>query len=238
MRDQLNEQREKQDDIHRLAALGKMTAFITHELKNSLVNIGGITRLVTRNLGENSPERERLETVAEEVKRLEELTQNVLNFARRPASELTPHDVNEIAHEAFEAASAHAPGGIEFREHLATDLPPVDVDPTLMRQVFMNLLRNATEAIENEGTVTLKTTPLEDSIEVIIADTGTGMPPEVIENLFDLYYTTKSAGTGLGLAIAREIVEAHNGSIVCCSAEGEGSEFHISLPISGQPQTQ
>jgi signal transduction histidine kinase len=101
-----------------------------------------------------------------------------------------------------------------------------------MRQVFVNLMRNSMEAIVGHGRVRVRTVTVESDIEVIVDDTGTGMAPEVLENLFDRYYTTKEAGTGLGLAIAREIIEAHGGSILCCSAEGEGSEFHIRLPVS------
>lgn len=218
--------------MQRLATIGKMAAFISHEIKNSLVTIGGTARLVKRSL-ENMPLQEkRLDAIAEEVGKLEELVSNVLSFARHPRARIEPHDINEIVSSAFDAVAVQARGEIRFEKVLQEGLPAVAVDPSLMRQVFVNLLRNSMEAITGRGYVRVRTIAIERDIEVIVADTGRGMPPEVLESLFDRYYTTKEAGTGLGLAITREIIEAHGGSILCCSAEGEGSEFHIRLPVS------
>jgi len=224
-------------EIKRLATIGKMTAFITHEVKNSLATIGGLARAVSRSLDGMPQQQERLLAIAEEVAKLEEVVQNVLTFARHPRARMKVQEVNPIVANAVEAVSLQAREGIEFRKYLGGGLPNVCVDATLMRQVFINLLRNAVEAIEEEtGTVSVKTGMVNDFVEVVIADTGKGMPPEVLENLFERHYTTKEAGTGLGLAIAREIVESQEGQILACSAEGQGAEFHVLLPATSGAQ--
>jgi len=220
--------------VQRLAEVGKMTAFIAHEVKNSLVTIGGLARLVRRALPDMKREQERLDAIMEEVHKLEDLTHNVMSFAHAPGAERRSEDINNVIAEAMSALAGQVHGKrITFNRRTQPNVPQVEIDRVLMRQVILNLLHNAIEAIETEGVITVGTSVADGTVEIVVADTGKGMPPEMLENLFQLFQTNKPTGTGFGLWVAHDIIRAHNGTIQVCSEEGKGSEFKIRLPAAG-----
>jgi len=127
------------------------------------------------------------------------------------------------------SAEAEA-GGIAIATAVASDLPPVYGDRELLQQVFVNLMRNALEAMPEGGRLDLSARPAEESIEIAVADTGVGIDADLIDRIFDLYVTTKSKGSGIGLSVVYRIVQLHGGEITVESRKGEGARFLVRLP--------
>jgi two-component system sensor kinase FixL len=216
----------------RLAAVGNTVTHIAHEIKNPLLIIGGFARqlLKTPNLDEKASRK--LSMIAEEVSHLEEMVAEMRDFVRRPPGHKQPSQIIDTLREALELFhDTFEEHGITVRLVEETPLPPVSFDPRQMRQVFLNLLKNALEAMPQGGEVTITSQGRENNAEISIADTGEGIPPEVADNIFQPYYTTKEKGTGLGLAICQSIVQEHGGSISVDSALGQGTTFTIRLPL-------
>jgi two-component system NtrC family sensor kinase len=218
----------------RLAAIGKMSAVITHEVRNPLSAIGLNTELLEDELGNASPEaREVFRAIQHEVDRLTAITEDYLQFARLPKPKLAPEAINTLV-----GAAASF-----LREDLATrkvalelDLGPGDpialIDAAQIRQCLINLLRNAADAVvaKGGGRVTLRTRRIEDRITVDVADEGVGIPQEVLSKLFDPFFSTKDGGNGLGLALTQQIVRDHGGDITVESTVGKGTTFTLSVP--------
>ncbi len=216
----------------RLAAMGNTVAHIAHEIKNPLLIIGGFARQLLKAPGFDDPARRKLSVIAEEVSHLEEMVAEMRDFVRRPPTQKVPGQINAVVEEALE------PFQETFREHHIqvrrveeTPLPPVAFDPRQLYQVLVNLFKNALEAMPQGGEITIASRVREDKVEITINDTGVGMPPEVADNIFQPYFTTKDKRTGLGLAICQNIIAEHGGCISVDSAPGRGTTFTIQLPL-------
>ena len=216
----------------RLAAMGNTVAHIAHEIKNPLLIIGGFARQLLKAPGFDDPARRKLSVIAEEVSHLEEMVAEMRDFVRRPPTQKVPGQINAVVEEALE------PFQETFREHHIqvrrveeTPLPPVAFDPRQLYQVLVNLFKNALEAMPQGGEITIAGRVREDKVEITVNDTGVGMPPEVADNIFQPYFTTKDKRTGLGLAICQNIIAEHGGCISVDSAPGRGTTFTIQLPL-------
>ncbi len=219
----------------RFAAIGKMAAHVTHEIRNPLSSIGLNLELLEEELA-GAPVSLESKTlvfaVKREVERLVSLSEEYLRVARLPSPRLESDDIaaaiSSIANFLKPELSSHR---IELRTKLASPLPRVLFDESQLRQALLNLLRNAREAMPDGGTIDLSVCA--DGMGVIVAvdDRGTGIPEEIRGNIFDPFFSTKGTGTGLGLAIVKHIVEAHGGTIRCEAREGGGTRFRVELPI-------
>ena len=219
----------------RLAAVGRISAQITHEIRNPLNSIGLNAELLAEELASGgSPEaRQLVAAIGREVDRLEGVTEEYLRFARLPRATLSRQDANEILSGLLDfLAPELAAAGVEVRRELAGGLPPVRCDEGLLRAVFLNLVRNSREAMPGGGSVTVRTGVVEGAVEVRVTDTGGGIPPESLTRIFDPFYSTKERGTGLGLAFAQQVVKEHGGTIRCESAVGRGTSFSVRLPAA------
>jgi signal transduction histidine kinase len=222
----------------RLAAVGRISAQITHEIRNPLNSIGLNAELLAEELGGHpAASREALQLVSaigREVDRLNGVTEEYLRFARLPRATLAPHDLNDVLGGLLDFFGPElAAARVEVRRALAPGLPPVRADEGLLRAVFLNLLRNSREAMPGGGTITVRTTRAgADAIEAEVADTGGGIPPGDLTRIFDPFYSTKERGTGLGLAFAQQVVTEHGGTIRCDSIVGRGTAFTIRLPAA------
>jgi two-component system, NtrC family, sensor histidine kinase HydH len=216
----------------RLAALGKLLAGVAHEVRNPLAGIRSTAQLWQR--GVVGLDDESLGGLVHEVDRLEEIVSRLLQFSRADAQQLAPGDLNAVLAEAARLVSGPAESkGLRVEVDLDRSLPPVAMAPPALLQVFRNLTTNAVQAMQTGGTLRLtsRRDPSGLAILATVADTGPGLPADVIGHLFEPFFTTKPEGTGLGLAIAREIVLAHRGDMSAANRiEGTGAVFTLTLP--------
>jgi two-component system, NtrC family, sensor kinase len=217
----------------RLAAVGKMAAMITHEVRNPLSSIGLNTELLEDEVEGNQEARDLVRAIHREVDRLTAITEEYLTFARLPKPKLAPEAINPLVG----ALAAFVRGDLAAKKvELKVDLAPGDpiaiIDAAQLRQCLINLVRNASEALgaKESGTVTLRTHTAGDRIVIDVEDDGVGIPPDVLPRLFDPFFSTKEGGSGLGLALTQQIVKDHGGDLAVQSTVGKGTTFTVSVP--------
>jgi two-component system NtrC family sensor kinase len=218
----------------RLAAIGRMAAHVSHEVRNPLSSIGLNVELLEEELRSAGPEtRELLAAVHREIDRLGALTEEYLRVARLPNPHLLPEDVSDVVRGAVQLLRPElTAAGVRIELELADHVPLVAMDEAQMRQVLINLLKNAREAMPNAGVVRISVQQVAGGVELRVCDDGVGMDAEQKERIFDLFYTTKQRGSGLGLPLTQQIVVAHGGHIRCESAPGQGTVFTLFLPAA------
>jgi len=216
----------------RLAAIGNTVSHIAHEIKNPLAVIGGFARQLARTPGLDDKAKEKLSIIIQEVGRLEGMLVNMRDFVRLPPPQKRPGNLDELLDEVLdfyqETFQEHH---IRVRQVRELSLPLVNFDPQQMRQVLLNLIKNAVEAMPGGGELTLATRVHSGQVEISITDTGEGMTPELKAKVFQPYFTTKEKGTGLGLAICQNIAQEHGGCLLADSTPGQGSTFTIQIPL-------
>jgi two-component system sensor kinase FixL len=216
----------------RLAAVGNTVTHIAHEIKNPLLIIGGFARQLLKTPGLDDKARQKLSIMAEEVSHLEEMVAEMREFVRRPPAQKSEGQLGDALRAAVELfQDTLAEHQITVRWVEENPLPPVTFDPKQVHQVLINLLKNALEAMPQGGEITITSRVKGTNAEISITDTGKGMSPEVSDNIFQPYFTTKEKGTGLGLAICQDIIQEHGGCIFADSSPGQGTTFTIQLPL-------
>jgi signal transduction histidine kinase len=219
----------------KLATIGQMAAGIAHELNTPLTYImGNLELLQAQDLSE--PQREALRSIGRGAERIHNLAQSLLAFSRPSRDEARALDPNEMVERALELCRYHIlKGGVRLERQLTPRLPPVRGVSADLEMALINLVVNAIQALDGEGTVTVSTAPAEGGVEIAVADTGPGIPPEVQDRLFEPFVTTKAEGngTGLGLSTVATVVERHEGRIGFTTAAGSGTTFRITLPAAG-----
>ncbi|MFQ5615182.1 MAG: GAF domain-containing protein, partial [Anaerolineales bacterium] len=228
----------------RLAAVGEMAASVAHELNNPLTTIAGFTELVLDDMGEDAIQREDLELVLREARRARGVVRRLLDFSRQGDHMKSPVDINEILGEVLALVHHLARAtGVEVRFVPWDDLPVIRMDRGQMKQVVLNLVHNALQAMPHGGALVLQTTSeqREDKnwIALQVLDTGEGIPDDIINRIFEPFFTTKpvGSGTGLGLSISYNIVSDHGGFMEVESQAGKGSCFTIWLPAENGAQS-
>ena len=223
----------------RLASIGEMAAGIAHEIKNPLTGIASAITIIGDDFAPADPRKEILGEVLEQVKRMDKTVNDLLFFGRPTDPEPVCTDLNTVLRKTLIFASQHrgSKGGvIEKVLDLQKDLPPVYVDPKQIQQVFLNLILNAIQAMQSGGVLTIKTTLIHEKsqqwVTASIADTGQGIPAQILGKIFTPFFTTKAQGTGLGLAICHKLVEQQGGTIRVESEDGKGTVFYIQLPAT------
>ncbi|OGL45171.1 MAG: hypothetical protein A2149_09270 [Candidatus Schekmanbacteria bacterium RBG_16_38_11] len=221
-------------ESEKLAALGEMAAGVAHEIRNPLVSIGGFARRLQQKLNGTGTEAKYLNIIIREVKRLEKILQDVLYFSKESPLLLSKNNINEIIEDTllfFESEAKEK--NITIKVSLDKQIPPFLLDSQQIKQVLINLLTNSVQAIEKNGKLDIKSFLKNNNsvAGVEITDTGGGIPVDVLDNIFNPFFTTKNTGTGLGLALTRKIVEKHGGQIKIRNKIGEGVTFEIDLPI-------
>ncbi|MBX3439243.1 MAG: two-component sensor histidine kinase [Planctomycetaceae bacterium] len=211
---------------------------LAHEIRNPLSTIRLNLNLLCEELEHGESPRDRrmlnkLVTIQRECRHLEGILDAFLQFARVGELRLLPADLNEIIKEFIDFVRPEATErGIDLSLHLDADLPPVRLDEALIRQLLMNLIRNAEQAMPEGGLIELQTAPDADFVKLSLIDNGVGMDERTRSRMFQAFYSTRAGGSGLGLPTVRKIVEAHRGSIECQSEPGRGTQFSIRLPIA------
>jgi two-component system, NtrC family, sensor histidine kinase HydH len=218
----------------RLAALGHLTAGLAHELRNPLGTMKTSAEMLARNVAaENAVAQEMAGFISAEVDRTNTIITRFLDFARPQHLQMASGDIAALLDTAIQHFEREKPG-ISVYKNYSPDIPPLAFDAGLLERVFSNLLMNAAQASPPGGVVTVKTRRVDGTVEISVIDRGSGIDPKNLESIFNPFFTTKSEGTGLGLAIVSKIVDEHGGKIAVESAPGEGSVFHVYLPLSGQ----
>jgi signal transduction histidine kinase len=240
MVEQLRESRQEIEHLHRtqmsraehLATLGELATGLAHEIRNPLAGIAGVIEIVGRDLPSSSPARAVVKDIRLEIAQINRILTDLLETARPRPPEMRMSDLNTTVEHAVMLARQQVlsqPIKIEFEK--SAGLAEVEHDSDQMHQVLLNLLLNAVQAIEGQGKVTVEIQPVDDLALISVTDTGRGIAPEHLPNIFRPFYTTKGNGTGLGLSLARRIVESHGGKIEVSSEYGLGTQFRIYLPF-------
>src|SRR5579862_1028453 len=227
----------------RLAALGQLSAGLAHEIRNPLGVIKGSADMLSRKVSGSEPlVAELAGYISSEVNRLNALVVRFLDFARPSKLELRPERISEIVDRALEAATASFPNaGVKIDRQYAPNLPEIPADPQLCEQVFVNLITNAIQAMQSQDVSQPKTLRLsiareiahgEPGVGVIVEDSGPGVPPELREQIFNPFFTSKKDGVGLGLSIVAKIVDDHRGSIRLEANNPRGARFHVFFPAA------
>ncbi len=225
----------------RLATVGKMAAHVAHEIRNPLVTIGGFANAMLRYTGDNSQLQEMANIIIQETRRLEKILSNVLDYSRIPKPSLKQGNINKIILEVCQLIQNEVDRKeIHCEKQLDDSIPEFFFDPAQIKQVLINLLRNAVQSIKNPpGLIKIVNRKINSKeIQIQISDTGEGMQKEILENIFNPFFSTKSDGTGLGLAIVQQIVHDHGGTIHVQSQPGHGTTFTLNLPVHLTPQNQ
>src|SRR6266850_754815 len=228
-------------NTERLISLGELSARVAHEIRNPLTGVRTTVQFVTSKLRAGDSRREDLHDVLKELDRIEQIITDLLLFARPQAGRPVPTDLREIAEKVLDnVARRLEDASIEVERDLDEDLPEVTVDPDMAQQVVLNLVINAIQAMPEGGTLKVgaglrRTRYKKAYVDVVVVDSGSGIPEEVKEKIFDPFFTTRSMGTGLGLSISLQIAREHGGNLTARNSAQGGAVFKFSLPALLSP---
>ncbi len=237
---QLRESREEMERLHRaqmsraerFAALGELAVGLAHEIRNPLAGIAGVIEIVGRDLPVTSPARAVVMDVRLEIARINHILTDLLQTARPHPPEVRPSNLNTTVEHAVVLTCQQVlsrPIKIGFEKD--PSLPNVEHDSDQIHQLLLNLLLNAVQAIDGAGAIRVEILSLKGDAAIAVIDTGRGIAPEHLPNIFRPFYTTKGNGTGLGLSLSRRIAEEHHGRIEVTSEVGKGTKFLVVLPL-------
>lgn len=230
---QISVTQEKLLEAERLATIGKMAAYVSHEIRNPLVTIGGFAQTIQRHPEKTAQTKERIKIIVKEVNRLEKILSEVLEFSKPFKPNFQPARINQVINETCVLIQRELPKKkIELQKELAPGLPKLLIDAKQVTQALLNVFKNSIYAMPRGGTITVATERADRCVRVMIKDTGRGIPQELLDKLFTPFFTTKRKGSGLGLAVTDQIVKDHGGWIEVKSEEGKGTTFLLYLPIS------
>ncbi len=217
----------------RLAALGQLSAGLAHEIRNPLSTIKTSAEMLLKQVDEsNSVAHEMASFISTEVDRTNALVTRFLDFARPLALRLEKTELTQLIDRAIADVEKHTPPlDVTIYKNYSPDIRPFPLDRQLMERVFYNLLVNAAQASPANGSITVKTRQVSDTVEIAVIDRGSGIDPKNMDSIFNPFFTTKSSGVGLGLAIVSKIVDEHGGTINVESEPGSGSVFRVLLPV-------
>jgi PAS domain S-box-containing protein len=232
----LRERKRMEEELlrnERLATLGRMMAHISHEIKNPLATIGGFCSMLERLPEMSDDARRRLKLIYQEVQRLEKFLADLSTFTRGTQPQKSRGDLLAVVREVAELMeTSFKDRGVSFQLEVSKPIPEFSFDAGQMRQVFINLFKNALEAMPNGGRLTVTARTDGGYLTLKISDTGQGITPENLEKLFTPFFSTKEGGTGLGLTICRGLVSQHQGEIRFESDVNHGTTCTIRLPLS------
>lgn len=219
----------------RLSALGELSAGLAHEIRNPLGSVEGAVQILGRRDLPEETRNEFTEMASKEVGRLKGLLSHFLEFARPQPPKIIASDVESLLDSVAQLASETAKmAQSEIRVQAARGLPLVSVDPEQIRQVLLNLVINALQAMPVAGQIWLRAVQDNDEVRIEVEDEGVGISDDDLERIFDPFFTTRTNGTGLGLSIAYQIVNKHNGHIAARRNPERGMTFTVTLPVASE----
>ncbi len=231
----LHETQERLLQREKMATIGEMSASVAHELRNPLVSVGGFARRLSKKLQPGSSELKYANIIHEETDRLEKMLTKILSFSRQTELVPTPFSLDRVIDQALLIEGEKlSKASIDLKTEIGDDLPPLHGDAEQIVQVLINLISNARQAMPQGGQLTLRMTQAhlrgEEAVQIEILDTGEGIQPEMMRNIFTPFFTTRKEGTGLGLSICHRIIEHHQGELKAANY-ADGAVFSITLPL-------
>ena len=222
-----------------LATMGELAAGVAHEIRNPLAGIAGAIEIITKDFPKDHPDREVLEDLREEVRRIEKVLNSLLAYSRPKPPHFSLADLKETVARTLQLARQQTgTRKVEFSTQIPSSLPHFRMDAEQLHQVLLNLVLNGIQAIEREGKISIAAAVQNSAgpgrpevVEISVADTGSGMSPDNVERIFRPFYTTKRGGTGLGLSLCRRIISQHGGTLTAESELNKGSRFVIRIPM-------
>ncbi len=234
--------RKIEDEIElsrRLAAIGRLTSGVAHEVKNPINAIVVHLEVLREKLREMDPAaRRHMDIIGNEIQRLDRVVQTLVDFTRPVELRLSETDLRRMLEEVVALAAPEAERhGVAITQDLPAEPLIVVVDADLVKQAVLNVVINGVQAMPGGGELKLAAARDNGSAAIDVRDSGPGIPPEIRDKIFNLYFTTKQAGSGIGLAMTYRVMQLHNGSVEFESRAGEGTTFHLRLPL-GEPRRE
>lgn len=230
LKDRENNQQQKLRKAESLAAMGRATTMIAHDLKTPLVAIGGLSRQLSKKMAGNSPQGEKIEVIRQQADRLENMVSDMLDFAKPLTISRKSCNLNQILKQANETVYETAIKCNIKVDIQKTEIGDCNLDEGKILQVLINLISNAIEASPDGETVTVSFQEYENVVHVEVSDRGKGVEESISEKIFEPFISTKSKGTGLGLPICKKIVEVHSGKLEFRNNPDAGTTFRLSIP--------
>jgi signal transduction histidine kinase len=221
--------------LEKMVALGEMSTTIAHEIKNPLTSIGGFARRLDRTVPEGSQEKKYSETIIKEVSRLERILSDLLKYTRDESLIFKELDLRDILEESLSMVTEQIHSGrIQLVKEFGEEIPKIIGDGHQLKQTFFNLINNACQAMKEKGILFVRVHSFSKNgssyVKVEVEDTGNGVDPENLHNIFNPFYSTKESSLGLGLPIVHRIITSHRGQIEVDNRPGKGVNFIITLP--------
>ncbi|MBM3328988.1 MAG: HAMP domain-containing protein [Calditrichaeota bacterium] len=241
--DRLEQMRQELESSHKaeleraekMAQVGELAASIAHEIKNPIAGISSAMQVLIAELPQGDERAQIFEEILHQTSRINRAVNDLLSYARPTLPEFAVGSLNDPIRRALTLLEAQRrEAHIELNVDLDSEPPPVLLDQQQMSQVFLNLFINAIQAMPDGGSLMIKSGLDEDFVFATVADTGSGIPKEIMLDIFKPFFTTKHQGTGLGLSICRSIVENHCGHLTAESDRGLGTTFKVTLPVHGR----
>ena len=224
--------KEQLSRAERLSSLGEMAAKISHEIRNPLGIIKSSTALLKKKVVAVDPENTIPDVIVEETERLNNIITDFFNYAKPRNPNLTPCRVEEVIDKNLTFLSPQLDGqGYRIQTHYVNDLPEIVADTAMLYQAFLNILINAMQAMPDGGDIQISVESTDGNVQITFLDNGAGIPQDVLEKIWEPFFTTKDFGTGLGLGIVRNIVESHGGNIQMNNRPEGGARVFIEFPV-------
>jgi signal transduction histidine kinase len=215
----------------RLAAMGEVVARVAHEMRNPLFGITAAAQILAMELKLTEPQKELMTSLFGEAKRMNHLVEELLDCSKEMKLKKTPFDLIKSLNDSLSFNECFTrEKTLEVHTFLPAGELRIVADPERIKQVMVNILKNAVDATPPGGAITVKVEETGGNVSIQVRDTGPGIPENILEKIFDVFYTTKRRGSGLGLSISRKIVDAHGGTLTAMNSAGGGAAFTIVLP--------
>jgi signal transduction histidine kinase len=225
------EQRLRQNE--KMAAIGELSTYMAHEIRNPLFSIGGFANALLRNTSLDAPAREKARIIFDEARRLDVILTSILNFARPTEQAMGIFEPETVARQTMDLMTLGGEErGIHANTVIAPNLPKVRGNAENLKQCLINLVKNAMEAMSAGGSVTMRLARDDGHVVIDVEDTGPGISPELHDQIFSPFFTTKKGGAGLGLAMTRKVIEEMGGKVLLASQPGQGTRVTLTLPAA------